>query len=143
MSCVEPARWKATWLDGPVVCVALDRISEVAPDFESFLRVCEEGLKRPGRFSVVIDLSGSKASATRRQRLTQWAGERRPEIAAHVVAIAVVARGPLERGVLTAITWVTRPQVPVRAFATRAEATGWAQETVKAQLASSRVAHTR
>ena len=141
---METARWEATWLEGPLVCFKLDRkAAGVVPDFDSFLKLCDELLVRPGRYGVVIDLEGSQANAMRRQKLARWATEHRAEVAAHVVAIGVVARGPMERGVLTAIMWVMRPQVPIGAFLTQLEALAWVREQIAGRNASAKAAHHR
>jgi hypothetical protein len=115
--------------------VSLDAVGrDLEPDFDSFLAVAEEALARRERFAAVIDLTGNRADAVRRRRLAAWSEEHRAEVRLRVAAIGVVAGGAFERGVLTALLWLTRPPMPVRAFSAPADALAW----VRGVLASER-----
>ena len=107
------AVWQLDVSEWPVAVLALDRADGDDADFASFLRCAEEGLARRQRYAIVIDLTGNKADARRRAKLASWFADHRAEAVRYVIAMAVVARNPLERGVMTAMVWLSPPPFPL------------------------------
>jgi hypothetical protein len=87
---------------------------------------------RPGRKAVVIDLTFAKPDAQRRQRLVQWAKTHQLALREELVAIAVLAPGPFQRSIVTAVLWFVTAQVPMQVCGTRDEAVRYASAQLRA-----------
>jgi hypothetical protein len=103
-------------------------------EIEQLLGELEGQLRSGAPYVLLFDLSrASLPSATQRQKLAGHIRKNESSIRRWVRGLGVILTSPLARGVVTAIFWVSPPPVAHRFFATRAEATPWAQSLVEAR----------
>lgn len=121
------ARWQLDVTHWPVAVLALERKGpDAEPDFESFLAACDEVLAKRSRYAGVIDLTGSRSTAARRTRFSEWYQVHRAEVRRYQIALAVVAPNAVYRGVVTAMFWLAPGALGVETFSTQAAAREWA-----------------
>jgi hypothetical protein len=133
------ARVVATWvLDEsrpPVVVLRLDDPSgREAPDFESMLTAMGQlRTLHPGRrLYVVLDLTGARPDAQRRQRLVDWLKREGATVRPRVAAFAIVAPSAFLRGALTAVRWFfPERMMHSEMFETRASALEWIERLAR------------
>jgi hypothetical protein len=108
---------------------SLGKVADSDIDSESFYDEAFKMLARGQRVAYVHDLTGAKAmSATRRRRFSQFIQRERPRLEQHVACVAVVLDSRVLEGVVTALTWVVPPFVPLKVFfADKEGALAWAR----------------
>lgn len=126
-------RWVLDETRRPLVIVHLDDpTAKEAPDFESLLAAFArvKALAEIAPCYVVVDLTGARPDARRRQRLVEWLKSEGLAVRDRLGAFGVVAPSTLLRGAFTAVQWfflegdrVKRTEV----FADRATAIAWAR----------------
>jgi hypothetical protein len=128
------ARWVLDVSRRPLVLLHLDDTSGVdAPDFESLLASLGQlrALARREKLFVVLDLTGSRPDAQRRQRLVEWLRSEGLALRPRIEAFAIVAPSAFLRGALTAVRWFFPERLVVsEVFHTRAAALDWIEPRV-------------
>lgn len=121
------ADWKLDWSRRPIVLIYLDvRPGEdEAPNMESFMSAGRALLDSPVKLAVVLDLTGARPDAARRQKLIEWMSVNGDALRSVVSRAALVAPSAFLRGAFTAVSWFLPRKVPHEIFATRAEALAW------------------
>jgi hypothetical protein len=95
-------------------------------DVAKFFACADRAISRRARFVLLHDARGMPRLTDRQQRsFLQELLRRHALIERFVLAYGAIAPSPLERGVLTALSWSTRLAMPRRIFATEAEATSY------------------
>ncbi len=94
-----------------------------ARDIESFFARADRAISRRARFVLLHDARGMpRLDAELQQRFLAALRQRKPLIERFLIAYAAWVQSPLERGVLTALSWSTAVAFPRRIFASEAEA---------------------
>jgi hypothetical protein len=100
-----------------------------ADDVASFFACADRAISRRARFVLLHDARGMPRLDAQQQRQFLAALLRRKSlIERYVLAYGAVAPSPLERGVLTALSWSTSLSVPRRIFAREPEARSYLLE---------------
>lgn len=109
-------------------------------DTDSFYTELERMLAKGQRFATLHDLRGTRPDAKRRKRFSDWVKTNEHRLASRLVAHAVVVDSSFQRGMVTAILWMTtHPPCPMKVFDDRAEAEAWLRGMVgAAEAATSR-----
>lgn len=81
-------------------------------------------------FVAIIDSRGlsNAIGASERKKLTEWFDVSGPLAGEHHYGIAVLLNNPIVRGALKAVTWVKPVPVPIKPFASLADAAPWLRE---------------
>lgn len=118
--------------DWPVVVVTAPAGTVSTDKLEAFLvRFDREVVQQKRPYACVLDLTNTGSMSPRQRKMM---GERMRSDEAHqqlCVVGAFVFSSMLLRGMLTAIMWLRKPDYPMRIFATREEAVGWASSRMK------------
>jgi hypothetical protein len=113
----------------PLVVLHLDDASGIeAPDFDTMLASLGQlkALAVREKLYVVLDLTGSRPDAQRRQRLVDWLRKDGLALRPRIEAFAVVAPSAFLRGALTAVRWFFPERLrSSEVFETRAAALDW------------------
>jgi hypothetical protein len=83
---------------------------------------------------VMFDLRGGYSTPPRRKRLVDWANAHDASIKRLVLAIAIVVRTEVERGFVTAVTWLRSPAVETRIFTSTTDAEAWLMKTYRERV---------
>lgn len=121
---VDTSRW-------PIVTM---RATALVADMDALERtyvLMNDVLARRERFATVLDLRGAHSSAERRKKFSDWVRHNNSTIRRYGVAMAVVAGSTLERGFVTAATWLFTSPVPMRVFESTVEAERWLNEQLQ------------
>jgi hypothetical protein len=115
---------------------SLGRVADSDIDSESFYDEAFKLLARGERVAYVHDLSGGKPmSATRRRRFSRFIEDERERLQRYVACVAVVLDSRVFEGVVTAVTWVVPPFVPLKVFySDKNAAYEWARSQLEAKL---------
>lgn len=93
-------------------------------DIAKFFACADRAISRRARFVLLHDARGMpRLTAPQQQSFLEELLRRRALIERFVLAYGAIAPSPLERGVLTALSWSTGLAMPRRIFASEAEAT--------------------
>jgi hypothetical protein len=93
-------------------------------DVVEFFACADQAVSRRARFVLLHDARGMPRLTEPQQRsFLEKLLRRHTLIERFVLAYGAIAPSPLERGVLTALSWSTHLAMPRRIFATEAEAT--------------------
>jgi len=127
-------QWEADLKRWPVAIIALHGPDDgTQPSYESFVAACEACLARRARHGVVLDLTGAAPDARRRKAIIDWGKQHLAHMTRFNVGVAIVASSAPVRGIITAARWVVDPPFPFSVFATRAEATTWVEDRLRAE----------
>jgi hypothetical protein len=85
----------------------------------------ERLLSREKRFLFLFDMRGGASDAQRRKRFIDWVARHNDAISRYAIATAVVVGTAMERGFVTAATWVVNTPCPVRVFGDMVDAEAW------------------
>lgn len=78
------------------------------------------------RVALLVDGSNSNGvSARQRQMMAEFNDAHASLLASHCLGQGLALTSAIQRGVLTAMLWLRKPPAPLKAFATRAEASQW------------------
>jgi len=95
-------------------------------DVPSFFAAVDAVLERQAPFAVLHDARGMPpVSSAARIHFVQLVNERRPLLTRYVAAYAALVGSPLERGIVTAVSWFSNPPLPVRLFERPGDAEAW------------------
>lgn len=119
---VDEARWPLAVFESP----GARPVSEI--DTDSFYAELDRLLRRRERFATLHDLRDTRPDATRRKRFADWIETHEAELRLRLAAHAVVVDSTLQRGMITAILWMTSPPCPMKVFDDREEAERWLLE---------------
>ena len=115
--------WPVLRIDSPTTEVAI----------ESFFDIIDGALARGQTFGVLHDIRGMPGiNAAQRKAFADYIDRQRTALAANIVAHGVVVKRSLERGIVTAVLWLSPTPFPVRVFTSPREAEDW----VRSKLAS-------
>jgi hypothetical protein len=97
-----------------------------------------EAARREHRKIVLLSIgeSGASMHSKQRSRVADWTTNAAPLMRAAVAAHAVVVPNAVQRGVLTAILWLTEYPIPIRAFTSEGEAEQWIRAQVPGAVAA-------
>lgn len=114
----------------PVVTIAAT--ASVADDqaLEATYAALSLMLSRRQHVGVVVDLHGVVSNAKRRKRMAGWVDENRHVLDRFLVGVAPVAGTALERGIVTAATWLISNPVKIEVFGNRRDAEKWIRERI-------------
>lgn len=102
-------------------------------DQDSFYAELERLLAKGQRFATLHDLRDTRPDAKRRQRFSEWLKANHDRLARRLVAHAVLVDSTFQRGMITAILWMTTsPPCPMKVFDDRAEAEAWLRSMIDA-----------
>jgi hypothetical protein len=94
-----------------------------AGDVENFFACADRAISRRARFVLLHDARGMpRLDAEQQQRFLAELAQRKPLVERFLVAYGAVVQSPLERGVLTALSWSTPLALPRRIFPSEPEA---------------------
>lgn len=125
-------RWQLDDSRWPIAVMSVvDSDGHAPPDPDTFFQALERLRDRVGRRAVVIDLTHTAPDAMRRKRFVEWTTENLPDLQKTLICAAGVAPNPLQRGLITGVTWFVTAPCPTKIFATRAEALLWSAEQVE------------
>jgi len=115
----DTSRW-------PLVVVTLSKLAMSEAEFSSYLDWMDQLFVRGGKFVVLIDSrQAPNLPAQRRQVI----GERNKAIIQRhpdkLLAFAFVISSAMQRGIFTAILWITRSADTTRAFTSVSEGEAW------------------
>lgn len=79
-----------------------------------------------------ISYEESRMTAKQRKRVAEWIREEDELMRASCAAMSVVVPGAMQRGAFSAVLWLVRYPVPIRAFSTEVEAEAWAASMARA-----------
>jgi len=129
----------------PVLRIVSPNVADFdSVDVPSFFEAVDAGLARRSAFAVLHDARGlPPVSGAQRIHFVQMVNERRPLLTQLVAAYAAVVGSPLERGIVTAISWFSNPPLPVRLFERPGDAEVWLTQRLFAFQASAAVPHPR
>ena len=83
--------------------------------------------ERRQAYALVIDANRSRGfTAPQRQMQAEYIASGVELSRKYLKALAFVASSAMQRGMLTAVFWLRRPESPYRVFSTRTEAQAWA-----------------
>jgi hypothetical protein len=92
-------------------------------DVEHFFACADRAISRRARFVLLHDARGMpRLDAEHQRRFLAELAHRRVLIERFMIAYAALVHSPLERGVLTALSWSVSLAVPRRIFASEPEA---------------------
>jgi len=123
---VDTSRW-------PIVTM---RATALVADMDALERtyvLMDAVLARRERFATMLDLRGAHSSAERRKKFSDWVRLNNSTIRRYGVGMAVVAGSTLERGFVTAATWLFTSPVPMRVFDNSADAERWLNELLQSR----------
>lgn len=91
---------------------------------------------RRQRVALCLDLRQmtSVIDVAARRRLVDWVNMRSAETNGVVAAVAAAITTPLHRGLITAVLWQVKPQMPTHVFYAVEEASLWLQEQLEADV---------
>jgi len=96
---------------------------------ESFFEIIDRCLQKKAVFASVHDIRGLPAlDALQRKKFAEYIKSRHANLQRFISAHAVVVRSSIERGVVTAVLWLSPAPFPVRVFESPADAEEWARE---------------
>jgi|RhiMethySRZTD1v2_1073278.scaffolds.fasta_scaffold28858_4 hypothetical protein len=111
----------------PVFVVKMPPNALSLAELQAHLVACEEPYRRGQSFSWVIDLRDAPPPpAAQRKALAEAMREHSERYPGLVRGVALVVRTAFERGVVTAISWLSRPPYPQAVFDNFADARAWA-----------------
>jgi hypothetical protein len=85
-------------------------------------------LERGQSYALVFDMTNTETpSAMQRRKLSEHMLTHQDRIQRCVRCLAVVAPSPIQRGITTAVFWLSPPPIEWRIFDLLDEATKWAQ----------------
>jgi len=113
---LDTSPWPLVYVRSPTRAVSDDELDQLFEKQRSMLARGERYIQLTDTESVHI------LPASQRKRMADFLRETDALTASLCVAIAVVVRGPVYRGGLTAVLWLFRPSYPIRAVANHAEA---------------------
>lgn len=126
---MQQPRWIADMSQPPLAVVHFeDPTRRLVPDAGAMLVVIDEILRAGRPVAGVLDLSGIRPDAQRRAHVADYYQKRERELRRVLVALAVVAPSRILAGAVTAFTWLTRPEMPMKVFQDRTKAMAWARE---------------
>jgi len=95
-------------------------------DYEEMLRRITQVIDRGERFVNLVEGRGIPfPSASQRKRIADWLPPVKEKMQRLSLGTGMVMTNALQRGAITALTWIMRPDVPMVPFETRATALDW------------------
>ena len=116
---LELSRWPLVVIPGPG-----DRPAEQI-DVDSFYAELDALLARDTPIVVLHDIRGMRRDASVRKRFANWIDANGELLSRNLIAYALLLDSKLQRGIITAVLWLTRPRSPTRAFTDRDAAEAW------------------
>ncbi len=116
---VDESRWPLAIFDSPGPLA----VSEI--DTDSFYAELTRVLRKREVFATLHDLRGSRPDASRRRRFAEWVRDNDAELRLRLAAHAVVVDTGFQRGMITAVLWMTPSPCPMKVFDDREEAEQW------------------
>lgn len=115
----------STW---PIARVTLPS-SATDDEVRRYLDELRKLRERREPYALIVDANASKGfSATQRQMQADYVASGLPLSRRFLRAFAFVASSTMQRGMLTAIFWLNKPDWPHQTFRTVEEATAWVTE---------------
>ena len=101
-------------------------------DLDEYVRRHDALMARAQPHVVVMDArQGRLVRPEHRKRLAAWNKANEPTLRRCRLGLAFVSDSTLERGVLTATSWLSPPPYPYRTFSSLEEASAWARDLVQ------------
>jgi hypothetical protein len=117
--------WRCDEAQWPVVVVGPPRLQVTRPPLGVQLDAL---FARRQRMALCLDIRHMPPlDVAARRRLVDWVQARAAETSV-VAAVAAVITTPLQRGLITAVLWQVKPQMPTRVFYALDDASPWLQE---------------
>ncbi|MBX3246854.1 MAG: hypothetical protein KF901_06715 [Myxococcales bacterium] len=117
----------------PLVVVTLPKVW-TETEWDTYLAQMRRFPARRRAYVTLTDARGAGTpSAAQRRRAAEVMAEDAETSRAYNVANALVFDSAILRGMVTAITWLTPPPVPMQSFATPALALAWLDDTFVAR----------
>jgi hypothetical protein len=113
----------------PLFRVRMPRVAMSEEEFFRYLKHVDDLFLRGDRFAIVIDVRDAPIhTAKERQEVARRTRASHARYPHRLAAMGIVMSTPLQRGIFTAINWLTGPAFPVRPFSTTKEAEVWLKE---------------
>lgn len=110
----------------------IDHEETVDSDYVALLGEISRLVDRGRKFVVLAEGDGiAFPNASQRKIVADWLPTVKGKLEHCSVGTAFVTTSPLQRGAVTALNWIMRPEVPVAAFETEAEALDWCRGTLE------------
>ncbi|HEX2570721.1 MAG TPA: hypothetical protein VH877_14285 [Polyangia bacterium] len=104
-------------------------------DVGSFFSIIDSCLERQSTFVVLHDIRGmGSLSPLQRKQFSEYIKSREMSLKQYIAAHAVVVSSAIERGIVTAVLWVSPPPFPVRVFTSPTDAETWVRGELKTRL---------
>lgn len=116
---IDERRWPLAIFESP------GPLSPSEIDADSFYAELTRCLKKRERFATLHDIRNTRPDASRRRRFAQWVKDNDAELRLRLAAHAVVVDSGFQRGMITAILWMTPSPCPMKVFGDREEAERW------------------
>ena len=115
----DTSRW-------PLVVVTLANVQMTDAEFATYLDWMDRLFLRRGKFAVLLDSRQAPPLAAKRR---QTIGQRHKAVVerhpGQLVAFAFVISSAMQRGIFTAILWITRSADTTRAFSSLSDGEAW------------------
>lgn len=99
---------------------------------ESFFALIDVCLKKKTMFGAVHDIRGlPPLNALQRKKFSDYISSKPALLKAYIAALGVVVNSGIERGIVTAVLWVSPVPFPVRVFGSMEEAEVWVREHLR------------
>jgi hypothetical protein len=121
---VDTARW-------PLVVVTPTAAVKDPAALEPTYVKLEAALARQEPFVVMLDMRGGASDPARRKRFTAWVERNDGNIRRYVLANAVIVGSAIERGFVTATTWVLGNPYVVKVFSDARSAEAWLSDVLE------------
>lgn len=106
---------------------------------DSFFEIIDSCLEKRTVFGSLHDIRGLPAlDALQRKKFSDYIKRRGPLLQRFIAAHGVVVRSNIERGIVTAVLWVSPVPFPVRVFDSTIEAEKWVRDQIAKASGASR-----
>jgi hypothetical protein len=106
-------------------------------EFSAWLQRLDQLFVRAERFALMLDVRDAPLpTATERHDVAKLLNSWHARHPHRMAAQAVVLKSAVQRGVLTAILWLSGPIYPTRPFVRMADADAWLREMLRTRLGS-------
>ncbi len=120
---IDDSQWPLvliTWPEHPVT----------DEDVDVFVAERRKQVPRGKHVTLHLTEGGSGLRSRQRRRMAEYLREDAELVRGRLLASALVARNPVIRGMITALSWLTSPPFTQRVFADRASAEAWLSEVL-------------
>lgn len=95
-------------------------------DYVALLGTIAKLVERGEKFVVITEATGfAFPGPSQRKIIADWIPSVKGRMNQFSLGTAMVLQNALQRGSITALNWIARPDVPMAAFETKAEALAW------------------